>query len=134
MAGALLSFVALFTLFVSTLYNQVGTFVYTVCGKWHFVSHIIFYSSSLLYLHKAIATANTEIIMNSVVILFITNLDKLLVDIFMALNMSSEKISSSEVRVDENATVDQIETMGEKMGKCKVTWRNFRWKWVSCWE
>mmetsp|Transcript_40046 Transcript_40046/g.68319 ORF Transcript_40046/g.68319 Transcript_40046/m.68319 type:complete len:268 (-) Transcript_40046:79-882(-) len=51
--GLLLSFVALFTLYVSAIYN------------------------------KAIATSNTEIIINSVAILFITDADEQLYDIFM---------------------------------------------------
>merc|ERR1711966_199632 len=85
-AGALLNFVALFTLFVSTIYNQ------------------------------AIATTNTEIIMNSVVILFIADLDELLFDIYMALDISPEKNSSSEVLVNEKTTLQaNMETMNEKM-------------------
>ena len=56
--------------------------------------------------------------MNSVVILFITDLDELLFDIFMALDMSPEKNSSSEVLVNENSTLhDNTESMSEKMEK-----------------
>ena len=56
--------------------------------------------------------------MNSVVILFITDLDELLFDIYMALDMSPEKNSSSEVLVNENTTLQaNMETMNEKMEK-----------------
>ena len=54
--------------------------------------------------------------MNSVVILFIADLDELLFDIYMALDMSPEKNSSSEVLVNENTTLQaNMETMNEKM-------------------
>ena len=54
--------------------------------------------------------------MNSVVILFIADLDELLFDIYMALDISPEKNSSSEVLVNENTTLQaNMETMNEKM-------------------
>jgi len=60
--GLLLNSVALFTLFVSTIYN------------------------------RAIATSNTEVIMNAVVILFITDTDEQMYNILMAI--SSEWVAS----------------------------------------
>ena len=56
--------------------------------------------------------------MNSVVILFITDLDELLFDILMALDMSSKTKTSSEVQVIENTTLHaNTESMSEKMEK-----------------
>ena len=56
--------------------------------------------------------------MNSVVILFITDLDELLFDILMVLDMSHEKNFSSEVLVNENTTLHaNTESISEKMEK-----------------
>eukprot|EP00581_Thalassiosira_minuscula_P009259 CAMPEP_0183708732 /NCGR_PEP_ID=MMETSP0737-20130205/4938_1 /TAXON_ID=385413 /ORGANISM="Thalassiosira miniscula, Strain CCMP1093" /LENGTH=1678 /DNA_ID=CAMNT_0025936651 /DNA_START=186 /DNA_END=5222 /DNA_ORIENTATION=- len=77
--GLVLNFVALFTLYVSTIYN------------------------------KAIATSNTEIVMNSIVILFITDTDEQLYDIFNVIDSSwVARMSgiSQDNNIDDNLVGD----------------------------
>mmetsp|Transcript_33138 Transcript_33138/g.56286 ORF Transcript_33138/g.56286 Transcript_33138/m.56286 type:complete len:330 (-) Transcript_33138:179-1168(-) len=76
--GLLLNSVALFTLFVSAIYI------------------------------KAIATSNTEVIVNSVIILFVTDTDEQLYGIFVAINPRWVAAFARDIKGDKHDDIDGI--------------------------
>ncbi|KAL7554398.1 hypothetical protein ACHAWF_017845, partial [Thalassiosira exigua] len=85
--GTLLVAVTAFTLYVSTIYNG------------------------------AIATSNTEIVMNSVVILFIDDMDEMLLEIMMVLNPRWVDMMSLDVP-DDSAAGPSVDKTDEEDGGC----------------
>ena len=79
--GTLLTFISLFTLFVSTIFNS------------------------------AIATSDTEIIVNSVIILFVDDVDELFYDILNVINSRLVKVMSYERGVSEDSVNESVKVL-----------------------
>jgi hypothetical protein len=104
--GTLLSSISMFTLFVLIIYNHVSqlSFFRLLLQRYSL--------TTILSIHnKAIATSNTEIIINLVVILFITDLDELFFEILMVVNshwvrrMSIQTTDPQEELANKNSTL-----------------------------
>ena len=79
--GTLLTFISLFTLFVSTIFNL------------------------------AIATSDTEVIVNSVIILFVDDVDELFYDILNVINSRLVKVMSHEGGVSEDSVNESVKIL-----------------------
>ena len=109
--GTLLTFVTVFTTYVSTLYNQVIATSKLFLSNDCQINPCLLPCGHLLIVFLSSSTGNTEIITNSVIILFICDVDELL---YSVLTASSSRFKSM-LQEDETESDSNFLSQGDDL-------------------